>query len=624
MPLYFPHDSIRPSQKELIEMIEEGLRKGKPTLVHAPTGLGKTAATLSAAVSYLFESNKAKTIFFITPKHTQHRIAIETLRMMKEKHNIPLIVVDLIGKKHMCAQPGVQEFKGGEFYDYCRELVEQGGCEFYNRIKQKSKISVETEAVLSQLSEKILHVEELKEISIKNHLCPFEVACLLGQKAKVVIADYHHILNPTIRNNLFKKVSTSLEESIIIIDEGHNLAEHCRNLLSTQTSTVILEAAKKEALQQKWPELAEEIEALHEQLEAKASTMQQFVQEIKVEKEEITKKLQRDAESICEDLEVIAEEIRETKKRSACHIVAEFLRSWEGQDQSFIRILRKNRTLRGKPNNILSYKCLDPSLILKPIAEQAANLIIVSGTLNPISMYKEIFGIDAQTAEIKNPFPAKNKLSIIIPETSTKYTVRDESMFQRIGAICSEATKHIPGNLAIFFPSYDLRDKVAPYIQRATIKTLFFEQPKMTKQDKQLLIEKFKQYQTAGAILLGAAAGNFGEGLDMKGNVLKAVIVVGLPLAKPDLETQELIKYYDEKFGKGWEYGYTMPAMVKCFQNAGRCIRSEKDRAIIIYLDERFAWENYMKYFPKEEERIVSKEPWIQIQEFFKTTPEHL
>ena len=107
-------------------------------------------------------------------------------------------------------------------------------------------------------------------------------------------------------------------------------------------------------------------------------------------------------------------------------------------------------------------------------------------------------------------------------------------------------------------------------------KTLFLEQPNMTKEQKQDFLDRFKKYQQSGAALLAVAAGSFGEGIDLPG-VLKGVVVVGLPLDRPDLETQQLIDYYDKKFGKGWEYGYTYPAFNKTLQSAGRCIRSLSD-----------------------------------------------
>ena len=120
----------------------------------------------------------------------------------------------------------------------------------------------------------------------------------------------------------------------------------------------------------------------------------------------------------------------------------------------------------------------------------------------------------------------------------------------------------------------------------------------MAKSDKENLLANFRASKS-GAVLLGTSTGSFGEGIDMPG-VLQAVIIVGLPLNKPDIEARLLIEYYDDKFGKGFEYGYVLPAITKCLQNAGRCIRSETDKGAIIFLDERYAWQNYYQCFPEE------------------------
>ena len=141
------------------------------------------------------------------------------------------------------------------------------------------------------------------------------------------------------------------------------------------------------------------------------------------------------------------------------------------------------------------------------------------------------------------------------------------------------------------------------------------EQSELSKIEKQDLLENFKKYKNAGAVLLGVMGANFAEGIDLPGDLLKCVVVVGLPLRRPDLETKELIKYFDEKFSKGWDYGYLFPAMNKCFQSTGRCIRSETDRGVVVYLDSRYQWQNYYRCF--QEKVDVSKDYVSLIKEFF-------
>ncbi|MGV8171670.1 MAG: helicase C-terminal domain-containing protein, partial [Candidatus Woesearchaeota archaeon] len=134
--------------------------------------------------------------------------------------------------------------------------------------------------------------------------------------------------------------------------------------------------------------------------------------------------------------------------------------------------------------------------------------------------------------------------------------------------------------------------------------------------EKQEFLQNFSGYRSKGAILNAVITGSFAEGIDLPG-ILKAVVIVGLPLQKPDLETKSLIEYYDKKFNKGWDYGYLFPAFTKTIQAAGRCIRSETDKGVIIFLDERYGWNNYYRCFPSTWKIKVSLLYTALIKDFF-------
>ena len=119
---------------------------------------------------------------------------------------------------------------------------------------------------------------------------------------------------------------------------------------------------------------------------------------------------------------------------------------------------------------------------------------------------------------------------------------------------------------------------------------------------------------------MAVAAASFSEGIDLPGDLLKCVIVVGLPLQPPDLETKELIAYYDKKYSKGWDYGYLLPAITKSLQAAGRCIRSETDKGAVIFLDERYTWPTYLRCFPPDWNIKIAQDYTADIENFFKIT----
>jgi len=287
------------------------------------------------------------------------------------------------------------------------------------------------------------------------------------------------------------------------------------------------------------------------------------------------------------------------------------LEAWHGPDEGYARILS-----RSDPSITLFNKCLDPSALTQQVVQLAHSTIIMSGTLSPAQMFRDLLGFPASTVlrEYPSPFPAGNRLVLIVPKTTTKYAARSDVQFCRIAQEVAGMVDCVPGSCAVFFPSYYLRDAVYRSLEPLVRRTFFLEQPNMTKEDKQAVIERFKKYK--GAVLLGAAAGSFGEGIDMPG-ILDAVIIVGLPLDRPDLETQQLIAYYERKFGRGWDYGYILPALTKTFQNAGRCIRSESDRGVIVFLDERYVQPQYRRVFPADWNVMVTPEYQSHMKAFY-------
>ncbi|MBN2422284.1 ATP-dependent DNA helicase [Candidatus Woesearchaeota archaeon] len=614
----FPFEKVRKEQDKLLLLIDKAIEFKKNLLVHAPTGLGKTIAVLGPALKNALNNNLA--ILFLTSRHTQHKIAIETLKKIKEKYNAEFDAVSIIGKKWMCAQAGVQSLYSNEFADYCKKVREDKKCEFYLNTKKGNKLSVVSKNVLSKI--KLISpvsTEKLIQLCVQEMLCPYEISLAIASKAKVIITDYYYLFNPSIGENFLTKISRNMDELIVIVDEAHNLPLRLKDLASDYLSSITLKRAIAEARKFGYISTIEIINKIQELL-LQLSDDLRINQEKLVKKQDFLEPLDAayDYEQTIADLEFIGDSIRETQKQSYIGTIARFMERWKGPDESFARILSYKRGLR-EPYYMLSYRCLDPSIVCSSVVNNTHSTILMSGTLVPIQMYKEVLGVEnSQEVIFKDPYPKTNRLNLIIPKTSTKYTMRNEYQFKEIAKITSEIVNAVPGNSAVFFPSYQLRDIIERYFSVLCTKTTFLEDSRMSKEERLDLLERFKGYNKTGAVLLGVASGSFGEGIDLPGDFLKAVIVVGLPLRQPDLETKSLIEYYDKKFSKGWDYGYLIPAMTKAIQNAGRCIRSETDRGIIVFLDERFVWRSYYRLFPKDWDIKVSSGYNEMVSGFFK------
>ncbi|MBI4738789.1 ATP-dependent DNA helicase [Candidatus Woesearchaeota archaeon] len=616
---FFPYSQIRAIQQDFINDVKGALEHKRHLIVHAPTGLGKTAATLAPALEYCFKHNK--TIFFLTSRHTQHLIAIKTLTDIKQRTGCEISAVDLIGKKWMCSYPGVDVLHSSEFSEFCKKQREESACEYYVKTKQGQKLTVEAQAALSELrSQSPCHVERLRKVCSNRGLCTYEMATALAGSAQVIVADYYYIFNHSVRDALFKRAQLKLEDCIVIVDEGHNLPGRTRSLLTHALSTFNIRRSISEAKKAGRQDILDSVLIIQDALNELSQDLHEGEQKL-VDKDEFIAKIvkKKNYQTLIDELEEASHWKGPGSEPSSLLSMARFLKNWEGDDAGFVRFMSR-KALRRESMITLTYCCLDPSLLTKDIIEQTYCTIMMSGTLTPTAMYRDILGFPDDTVEktYPNSFPEKNKLTLIIPKTTTRFAERNPEQFQSIAQICAEIGNAVPGNCVFFFPSYYVRNEVNRFFSPLCRKTTFVEDPDMTKEEKSEFLERFKSYERVGAVLLGVVSGSYGEGIDLPGNLLNCVVIVGLPLLQPTLDTKKLIEYYDQKFSKGWEYGYVGPAFSKCIQSAGRCIRSEYDRGVIIFLDERYTWNNYIKYFPADWNLKVTLLYLDRIREFYE------
>lgn len=622
---YFPHEQIRQEQDRMLRDVDEALSKKKCMIIHAPTGLGKTTV-LGPAIAHAKKNNL--TVVFLTARHTQHKIAIETLRKIKEKFKLSITVADIIGKKWMCSIQGARNMQSGDFSEYCKHLCKNSECEYYENTKNKTKTSMEAELTLDEIRKKnTLNAEEVMKICSKERLCSYEISLLLAAEANAIISDYFYIFNPSIRNHFFKKIDKQIENCIIIIDEGHNLAERLRELMSVNISSFSLGAAKHEAIEFGYEQELEYLNHLTKALDEISAGLE-LGKECLAEKSDFIELVEKNCSekygTITTALASCGEEVLKLKQKSRIMSIARFLELWPGSDQGFTRILKNElKQRRGSQKKekflSLSYKCLDPAALSQPVISNSYSTIAMSATMLPADMHLSVLGFPSDTflGMYKSPFLETNRLNLIVPETTTKYTKRNSAEYEKIAKICADITNIVLGNSLLLFPSYYIKNEVGMTFERLSEKTVFYEQSELTKEEKEELLDRFKKYKGMGASLLAVARGSFAEGIDLPG-VLKCVIVIGLPLQPPDIETQEMIRHYDKKFGKGMEFGYIFPAMNKVIQGAGRCIRSEKDKGVMIFLDERFLLNCYRKCFPGDWKIVVAKEPVGMVREFFE------
>jgi DNA excision repair protein ERCC-2 len=597
--LNFPFATRRPGQQELMDKIESCLTARKSLLIHAPTGSGKTVSTLYPTVK--FAQEKGLTVFYLTPRHSHHQIAINTLRKMGE-----VKVADVVGKAHLCNY--IQEDDGSiDFHELCNYLKKGEKCNYYNNVLKKGELTPEAMVKVKNLSGKILAADELRHVCAG--LCPYEISCFLARKSDVVIADYFHLFSPFIADTFLAKINKKLEESIIIVDEAHQLPSRVRDLISTKLTEYVLEKASQEAREFRSPiygDLVGMQSAIRRAMREKLGS----ADEIYIAKEDMTDIFKSYGVEFLEELKLISEQAKEAgKKRSYCTALVNFIEMWNSSTDNFARVAKKIRGHLGDKYEI-RLTALLPSLISRQVIEGSYSTIMMSATLQPLKMYADILGFkNYDTISLRSAFPRENRLNIIAPIATTKYSQRSDEQYRNYASIIDKICQNINGNVAVFFTSYYFLQQVEKSIGHHE---KFIEDAEQTKDQKSALLNGF--ILSKGGLLLGVQGGSFDQGIDFPNNVLKSVIIAGISLAKPDLETKSLIDCYDKAYGKGMEYGYVYPAVQKAIQASGRAIRTENDKAAIIYLDERFMWANYRPVFA-DQGFTISKEPWEKVKE---------
>ncbi len=620
----FPFSRIREEQRRMLEGVVKTLENGGSLLANAPTGIGKTAASLPPALAYAMENGK--TVFFLTPKHSHHQIVIETLRKIRDRHGKKIISVDIVGKQWTCLYEGVQDLTSKEFNQFCHAHKRNETCRFHNEVYAggSKNLSKKTKEVIREIKAKNpMHSEEISALCGRYGICPYEASILVGRSANVVICDYYHIFHPSVRQAFLSKMGKALEDVILIVDEAHNLPERVRKLMSYTLSEYTINQAIKEARVLREENLEEDLESL-------INVMRSFGKRLKgdgmfIKKEEFVSRIESstnlEIEAFTDNLEAFGEAILElpNRYRSYCMNIASFLKEWmdKKNESAHVRLFQTYLSQTGRRHQV-SLKCLDPAVYTEEIFSSVHASVLMSATLLPLDMYRTILGLhNAYMEEYHNPFPPENRLVLLTHGITTKYTKRSAHMWGKIAGILSRIINSVPGNVAAFFPSYQILDIVSGMVDVGNKEALMEKREMKKRQRRELYKQLARLSDGRGGVLFAVQAGSFSEGMDFPGRMLDCVVVVGLPLEKPTLETEALINYYDFKFGRGWDYGYIYPAMNRALQAAGRCIRSETDRGVIVLMDDRFNWRNYRKCFPRDMKSIITEKPEMYVKKFF-------
>ena len=656
---YLAHKNPRPGQIEMIIEANKSLSNGGFHLAAAPTGIGKTAAALAAALEVARKSNIAKKVFFLTSRQSQHRIVVDTVRRLNQlrQNNSQITLVDMVGQSGMCVQPFAKE-SSLVFSILCSQARKSRSCMPW--ITQAPSLS-------QRILDGPLHVDELVELTkihrennVLTQVCPWKIARESVKHADVFVGDYNHLFDDGVREVSLEAMGVNLSDIIIIVDEAHNLASRIRMTMEKRlTPTIVRNAGMEieehlgvlqEQQQMDRNSNAEEIALFSWGLEVMGACRRTFNElfhsmhsslpngkdEQKVEANDFVNAIHRACDivdgvsgqkSITENVEQKTPLVSREKRIQRIQQLLANVEievdtdsadgAFEPDSHRFAEIIACiNRfgggtamTLifdnKGKDGKITTH-LLDPGLVSKPVFENSAGAILMSGTLYPPEMYANLLGLtSAKTTSksYKSPFSGSRRPVLLAQDVTTKYTERGHAMTIKIRAQIDALVKGTPGNIAVFVPSYKMLNEIFADAFFSGIRKIT-ESRDWSKQDIDGIVDLLRDEKESGQriLLCGVFGARLSEGVDYNGGVLDAVACVGIPNPPPSVLNDSLKEYVSERFGKdlAWQYTSTQPAINSILQAMGRPIRSIGDRALILLLDKRHSDRVYSKCYPKD------------------------
>ena len=572
--LEFPYP-YREGQRDLVVSVYRTISRKKRLFIQAPTGIGKTLSTVFPAVRAIGEG-KGDKLFYLTAKTVTRTVAEEALRILRGKGLI-FTSVTITAKEKLCPLENCE--------------CNPDACPY-----AKGHFDRVNEAVFDILHlEQEMTREKILEYAEKYKVCPFEYCLDISSWTDGIICDYNYVFDPNVRlKRYFADGQTG--EYLFLVDEAHNLVSRAREMYSAELKKEDILTVKR-LTKGKAPKLTKDLEKCNQVMLAMKRECEtwQLLSDVT--------SLAAAAMAVFSDMETFLEDFPDFEGRDEVldfyFGLRDFLNVYELLDDHY-RIYAENV-------GVFSFKvrlfCVDPSSNLSLCMAQGNSTILFSATMLPIRYYKTLLSgnEDDYAVYANSPFAEEKRLLMVATDVSSRYSRRSASEYRKVAEYIREVVRSKNGNYMVFFPSYRVMEEVhSVFSEKCGKISSAVQSPFMSEEDREVFLKEFDEIREESFVGFCVMGGIFSEGIDLPEDKLIGVIIVGTGLPQVCNE-REIVKQYFSGIGSdGFEYAYLYPGMNKVLQSAGRVIRTEKDRGLILLLDERFSTGRYRELFPRE------------------------
>lgn len=574
--LSFPFERYRPGQRKLAGAVYRTIDEGVRLFAKAPTGIGKTISTLFPAVKAMGQG-MLKRIYYLTAK-TITRTTAEEAFLRMEGQGLKLHSVTLTAKEKVCFQDKMS----------CRKDDCPYANGYYDRLN---------EGLLDLLTHETRITRPVIEGYARKHtLCPFEFGLDASYAADAVICDYNYIFDPRI--SLKRLMGEVRSQTALLVDEAHNLVDRAREMYS---STLV----KSEAL-----EIQRAFKGVDDGVAQAAKAINQYFIDLRKsteEKEWVQQEAPEDLLALAEAFSLQSE--RYLMSASTSHEGDERLLDVYYQIQNFIRTGKlygeQHVTYVEQSRSEVRLKlfCLDPSDILRQMGKGFRSHIYFSATLSPLSYYRDMLGANEEDYSLSVPTPFyQEQLDVIVQPLSTRYHDRERTQGTLV-RLLTQLVENRQGNYLFFFPSYAYMQMIQEAFlseEQTSQYDILIQESVMDEEAREQFLARFDADNNRTLIGFAVLGGIFSEGIDLVGDRLTGVVVVGVGLPQLSFERNIIRDYFNQTGRNGFDYAYIYPGMNKVLQAGGRLIRSEEDEGVLVLVDDRYLSPQYQRLLPEE------------------------
>jgi len=602
----FPFANPRPGQIELMHTIEEGMTEGKPMLIQAPTGLGKTVGVLYPTLKEAL--SRGQKVVYVTPKNSQHAVAEDAVSRFQVAGS-PVKSLSITAKSKICFKD--EPLCNPDYCEYARD--------YYAKVYDHG--------ILDIMSRKRrLKSRSFRDLGEQYRVCPFELQFDCALEADIIICDYNYVFAPRSSTGRIAEICIGQAgKPNLVIDEAHNLAARAMDYYSPVLSSVVLEKMRDEIRNIPYLFRCEAEELLGGCIRLIASCRSgESSRPMRIDLP-VEHFLEQDAR-LRAFLSRYLDSGLEIQKQ---HVILRLCFYWSEFTETLEYLVNPDRkefftTYHPHPSGgVVRITCCDASAMLKDCYDEYGEVVGFSATLKPFDYYTLLSGLDTgrvKVAEFASPFPKNLRKILIIPQISTRYAQRERN-YARIADAVQRIMALRHGNYFVFFPSFEFLERVVTLFRPPERFTVLRQERNMKAPRFEAILNSLRA-QDVPTVVFAVQGGSFSEGMDYAGEMVIGAFVIGPPLPNYDLEREQMREYYQRQYGAGFDYAYTIPAMAKAIQAAGRVIRSETDRGLIVLMDSRFMEPGYSRsmpvdWFDSDVTELVSASILKEVAEFW-------